>query len=225
MFKKIFKYQHWTILILIALLCFIYFYLENDTALLKGYLWGIRTLHWFVLAILSPIIHQFYVLVCWRSELHFNSISKLLGERGFKLYKIGFATLILSRPITIILLAFSNTMTLNINPYFSYALSIVLLIPSSYLFYSVIRYFGMNRAFGADHFYPEKFKNASFIKQGIFKYTENGMYIYGFLILWIPGILLQSRAALLAALFNHIFIWAHHYFTEVPDIKIIYKGK
>ncbi len=50
------------------------------------------------------------------------------------------------------------------------------------------------------------------------------MYIYGFLILWIPGILLQSKAAPFIALFNHLYIWVHYYFTELPDIKMIYKG-
>ena len=48
------------------------------------------------------------------------------------------------------------------------------------------------------------------------------MYIYGFLILYIPGLLLLSKAALLVAIFNHIFIWAHYYFTERPDMKKIY---
>ena len=59
-------------------------------------------------------------------------------------------------------------------------------------------------------------------KKGIFKYTSNGMYKYVFLLLWIPGILFQSKAALLAALFQHIYIWIHYYFTELPDMKFIY---
>ena len=80
----------------------------------------------------------------------------------------------------------------------------------------------MDRAFGIDHFQPEKFKKEPFIKKGIFKYTSNGMYIYGFLMLWVPGLLLLSKAAILVAVFNHVYIWIHYYFTELPDIKIIY---
>ena len=80
----------------------------------------------------------------------------------------------------------------------------------------------MDRAFGIDHFQPGTIGNESFVKRGIFKYTSNGMYVYGFLILWIPGILFQSEAALIVALFNHIYIWVHYYYTELPDIKIIY---
>lgn len=81
----------------------------------------------------------------------------------------------------------------------------------------------MDRAFGIDHFQPKESKKESFVKKGIFKYTSNGMYIYGFLMLWIPGLLLLSKAAILVALFNHIYIWVHYYFTELPDIKIIYE--
>lgn len=192
-------------------------------AILKGELWGISTLTWFITALLSPIVHQFYVLLCWRYELYNSTISKFFGKKGFILYKLGFAILILSRPITIILLAISNAYTLSINTLLSYMLSGILLIPAIYLFYSIKKYFGFDRAFGIDHFYPEKFKNEPMVKQGIFKYTLNGMYVFGFLILWIPGILLQSKAAVLLALFNHIYIWVHYYFTELPDMKMIYK--
>jgi len=220
---KIFKHQFWHFLILFGLLAFLYNYACGDEAILKGELWGISTITWFVLALLSPIVHQFYVLLCWRYELYYNSISKFFGKKGFSLYKKGFAFLILSRPITLILLAISNAYTWPINTLSSYILSGILLIPAIYLFYSIRKYFGFDRAFGIDHFYPEKFKNEPMVKQGIFKYSANAMYVFGFLILWVPGILLQSKAAVLLALFNHLYIWVHYYFTELPDIKMIYK--
>lgn len=193
-----------------------------DAGFLEGSLWNISTKSWFIAAVLIPIIHQFYVLIFWRSELYYQSISKLFGKNGFKIYKVGFAFLILSRPVLITLLSIANAFTISINPVFSYLLSIILLIPAIYLFYSVSAYFGIDRAMGIDHFNPKKYKNVPFIKKGIFKYTNNGMYIYGFFILWIPGFLLLSKAALLLALFNHIYIWVHYYFTELPDIRIIY---
>jgi len=219
---KIWEYQFWHILILAILLLVLYFLCSADTGFLEGSFWNISTKSWFVAAVLIPIIHQLYVLIFWRSELHYKSISKLFGKNAFKIYKVGFAILFLARPVFITLLAIANSNTIKINPAFSYLLSFILLIPAIYLFYSVRTYFGMDRAFGIDHFYPEKYKNEPFIKKGIFKYTNNGMYIYGFFILWLPGILLQSKAALLLALFNHIYIWIHYYFTELPDIKIIY---
>ena len=48
------------------------------------------------------------------------------------------------------------------------------------------------------------------------------MYTFAFLALWMIGLIFQSRAALLAAGFNHAFVWAHYYFTEYPDMKVIY---
>lgn len=220
---KIFKHQLWHLLILIALLCGLYFYSKSNFAFFEGSLWGISSLNWYVFAILSPIIHQIYVLLCWRSELHFKSISNLFGDFGFPLYKIGFAILIFSRMILIILLAISYRDTLSMNPAFAYILSGILFILAAYLFYSVKRYFGIDRAFGLDHFKPEEVKKMPFAKQGIFKYTSNGMYLYGFLILYIPGLLLQSEAAIIIAFFNHLYIWVHYFFTEKPDMKEIYK--
>lgn len=220
---KIIKHQFWALIILFLLLIALYFYTNTRPTIFKGSLWGISTFYWFVFALLAPILHQFYVLICWRSELHFQSISRFFGEKGFKVYKIVFAFLIFSRLITIVLLAVSSAQTMSMNPLLSYVLSVLLFIPAIYLAYSVARYFGMDRAFGIDHFKPLEAKKQAFVKEGIFKYTSNGMYIYGLLILWIPALLLQSEAALLLALFNHIYIWVHYYFTELPDIKIIYK--
>ena len=220
---KIFKHQQWHILILGGLLFTLCSYLETDTTVLNGDLWGISTLTWATFAILAPIIHQCYVLVCWRSELHYQGLSRLFGKNGFKFYKTGFSILAFSRPVLIVLLAISSSMTLSINPTLSSVLSGLLLIPAVYLFYSVKKYFGFDRAFGIDHFYPEEYRLKPFVDQGIFKYTRNGMYTFGFFLVWVPGFLLQSRAALLLALFSHLYIWVHYYFTELPDIKMIYK--
>ena len=220
---KIFKYQVWHFLILLILLIGVYFCISMDNTLLNGELLGISSSIWLLLAILSPIVHQVYVVVCWRLELHYDSFSKTFGTYGFKVFKLGFGILIFSRLLTILFLAISNSYTLKINIYLACTLALILMIPSVYLFYSVKKYFGIDRAFGLDHFKPEEFKNKSFVKKGIFRYTSNGMYIYGFLILYIPGLILLSKAALLAALFNHLYIWVHYYFTELPDIKLIYQ--
>lgn len=201
----------------------VYYCARIDNSILNGELFGIHTTTWLIIAILSPIVHQIYVLICWRFELFYKGLSKVFGSQAFSLYKIGFAILIFSRILTITLLAISNAHSLKINPILALVIAGLLFIPSAYLFYSVKKYFGMDRAFGIDHFQPNALKNEPFVKKGIFKYTFNGMYIYGFLILWIPGFLLQSKAALLVALFNHIYIWVHYYFTELPDIKTIYK--
>jgi len=217
------QHQFWHLLSLLTLLVGILLLVNKDDSLLLGELGGVSSATWMILAILSPIVHQFYVLVCWRLELHYKCITKAFGAKGFKLYKIGFAILILSRLVTIIVLAISNRNTLSIDPVLAYVIAGILLIPSVYLFYSVQKYFGMDRAFGIDHFHPEELKNTPFVRQGMFKYSSNAMYVFGFMILWIPGLLLMSKAAILVAVFNHIYIWVHFYFTELPDMQIIYK--
>ncbi|MBT8185340.1 MAG: hypothetical protein KJN76_10905 [Eudoraea sp.] len=219
---KILKYQFWHLLLLLILVYGLYIWICLEPLIFKGQLFGAGTEFWFILAVLAPIIHQIYVLICWRYELFYQGISRNFGVNGFKYYKIGFAVLILSRPVSIVLLAISNAQTLALNHTFLYILAAIIAVPAIYLFYSVKMYFGMDRAFGLDHFQPAAFRNEPFVRKGIFKYTSNGMYIYGFLLLWIPGLLWQSKAALLIALFNHIYIWVHYYFTELPDIKFIY---
>ncbi len=219
---KIFKYQLWHVLILAALTFFLYSFAKKDVNFLQGELYGISTLSWCILTFLAAVIHQIYVLIFWRAELHYQSLTKWFGERGFKLFKVGFAVLILSRPVTITCLAIANAQTISINTTFAYVLAALLFAPAVYLFYSLRTYFGIDRAFGIDHFYPEKFKNEKMVKKGIFKYTSNAMYVFGFFALWIPGILFQSKAAIFLALFSHIYIWVHYYTTELPDMKIIY---
>ena len=86
---------------------------------------------------------------------------------------------------------------------------------------SVKRYFGFKRAFGVDHFDPS-YRSVPFVKKGIFRFTGNGMYTFGFFLLWIPGLWYASISALCVALFNHLYIWVHYYSTELPDIKRIY---
>ena len=224
---KIFNNQFWHLLSLAILLpILIYFINKNEVDILYGGLWHIETYIWLIAAILAPIVHQIYVLICWRSELYYHSISKAFGRKtGFKLYKIGFIIFILLRVVTIVILAISNEGTLYIDPILSYSLAVLFAIPVVYLFYSVFNYFGIDRAFGIDHFEPETANNLVMVKEGIFKYTPNAMYVFGFLILWIPGFIFLSKAALLAALFNHIYIWVHYYFTELPDMKFIYGKK
>jgi hypothetical protein len=51
------------------------------------------------------------------------------------------------------------------------------------------------------------------------------MYALGFLALWAIGIAAGSRAALVAAAFQHAFIWAHYRWIERADMQVIYEGR
>lgn len=173
------------------------------------------------MAIAIPVIHQVYVWLIWRLELYQSTFTKRYGlKRSFSIYSTGFSILFVSRLITIIILAYSNKDTLHINPVLTYALTLLITTLVVYLFYSVKKYFTIERAYGIDHF--DKHYSEPYVKKGIFKYTDNGMYVFGLMILYLPGLLLLSEAALLAALFNHVYIWVHYYFTERPDMLEIY---
>ena len=219
--KQIFKNQLFHLLSLAILLLIVHSCLTNCSEILNGSLLGISTKTWLLLAIAVPIVHQIYVWLIWRLELYNRTFTKRFGiNRAFNIYAIGFTILFVSRLLSIIALASSNNNTLHIKPVFSYTLAAIITPFIIYLFYSVKKYFTVKRAYGIDHF--DKNYNLPFEKKGIFKYTDNGMYVVGLLILYLPGLLLFSKAAILAAIFNHAYIWSHYYFTERPDMQKIY---
>ncbi len=213
--------QHLALLAaLIAALMAVITLIPGDSVM-AGELWGISTPIWFAIAIATPILHQVYVWLIWRLELHHGWVSQTFGERGFGIYAAGFTVLFVARLISIILLAWSNRGTLGLNPNLAYVLALVLLVPAIYTFYSVKKYFGLKRAYGIDHF-DSAYRDMPFVSEGMFRYSSNAMYFFGLLILWTPGLLFLSQAAILAALFNHIYIWVHYYCTELSDINRIY---
>ena len=219
--RRIFRYQIWHLLSLVVLLFAINLYLARGTDVYVGAFWNIDTVLWFWLAIAVPVIHQIYVWLVWRCELYKRIFTKRFGiERSFSVYAVLFSLLFAGRLIAIIILAFSNKGTLHLNRIIAYALVLIVTPLVIYLFYSVRKYFTIRRAYGIDHFDPSY--SESYVKKGIFKYTDNGMYVFGLMVLYLPGLLFLSEAAILAAVFNHAYIWVHYYFTERPDMLEIY---
>ena len=193
--------------------------------ILEGVFLGLSTRTWLILSVLFPILHQIYVVILWRGELYYGWLSKILGERAFTAWAVGFMILFLARPITIFALAMANRGTLAIPLWINIPLVGICLGIVVYMTYSFIKYFGAERALGMDHFKPTEYRELPFVGEGIFKWSSNAMYTYAFLALWMIGLIFNSKAALLAALFNHIYIWAHYYFTERPDMQYIYRDK
>ncbi len=219
--KNIFRYQVWHLMAAGILLAAMRMFLTANLDIMTEQLWGVSSVTWFWLAVAVPVVHQLYVLLAWRLELYYNLFTARLGlKKAFRIYATGFSILFTGRLVSIIIVAWSDRNTLAIPPLSAYLTAGALLPVVLYLFYSVKKYFGIERAFGIDHF--DKSYNKAYEKRGIFRYTDNGMYVFGLMILYLPGLLLLSKAALAVALFNHIFIWAHYYCTELPDMKEIY---
>jgi protein-S-isoprenylcysteine O-methyltransferase Ste14 len=145
----------------------------------------------------------------------------LFGKSDFLVFSIIFSILFLGRPVSLILLGLSNADSLPLPFFWRVFLSLILLVPTVYFIHSVKKYFGIKRAFGADHFDPV-YRDLPLVTEGIYKYTSNSMYTIGFFSLWIIAILFASKAALLVAGFSHMYIWVHYYTVEKPDMEVIY---
>ncbi|HUE98001.1 MAG TPA: hypothetical protein VMN99_02035 [Anaerolineales bacterium] len=163
MFEK--QPQHY--LLLIILLLSVYFFATGDV--LAGQLWGIRTQVWLWIAVGTPVIHQIVVALLWRAELYHNIMTGWFDVKAFSVYKGIFTILFVGRPVTLIFLGISNANTLNLNPTLAYVLAGILFIPFAYTMYSVVNYFGIDRAYGEDHFKSSIYRNKPFVKQGMFK--------------------------------------------------------
>ena len=179
-----------------------------------GSIAGVSTGTWFLGALAVPILHQIYVALVWRLQLAH-------GNQSFRVYLVVFFVLFILRMMSTIALAVANAGSLDLALGVRVAAAAFVFVPTVYLFYSVWRYFGFLRAAGADHFDP-KYRNMPLVREGIFRYTSNGMYTYGLLALYIPGLLTGSAAALTVALFQHAYIWVHYWCTELPDLRRIH---
>ncbi len=178
---------------------------------------------WSLVAIAVPILHQQWVWLFWRLELSSSWFTRHWGFRlGFGVYAVGFMFMFAGRLVALIPVGIASKGSLGLPVWLTCGAAALITVPVAYLAWSVGRYFTISRALGIDHF--DKTYNVPFERRGIFRYTNNGMYIYGFLFLYYPGLLYASEQALLIALFNHLYIWTHYFFTERPDMEVIYGG-
>ena len=173
---------------------------------------------WFWAAIALPILHQTFVWLAWRSELNGRHFSR---KFGFGIYLLIFFVLFLGRFVSLAALAWADQGSLGLDPQLAIVLAIIIAVPGLYAMYSVQRYFGMKRAAGADHFDPS-YRDMPLVRDGIFRFTDNGMYVYAFLLFWAIAIGLNSLAALWVAGFSHAYIWVHYVATEKPDMDYLY---
>ena len=172
----------------------------------------------FWLAVASPILHQVWVWVAWRNELNSSSISRSVG---FAAYLWVCFSLFAGRFFTLALLAISDQGSLGLFPTILISLTVILLLLGLFAMINVKLYFGMSRAAGGDHF-DQRFRDMPLVKEGIFRYTKNGMYVFAFLLFWAIAIGFNSASALVVAAFSHAYIWVHYYATEKPDMDFLY---
>lgn len=171
-------------------------------------------------AVAFPIVHQIFVWLAWRLELLSSATSKTIGFNG---YIAVFFLLFGGRFVSLFALAWMDRGTLHLQALPRLALTGIMALLGIYAMYSVTRFFGMARAAGADHFDP-RYREMPLVTGGIFRYTNNGMYVYAFLLFWAISVGFDSSAALAVSAFSHAYIWVHFYSTEKPDMNYLYSA-
>lgn len=169
-------------------------------------------------AITIPVFHQIFVWLAWRVELRSGATSRSIGFGG---YVAGFFLLFAGRFVSLFILGWLDQGSVHIHALPRVLITTALAALGIYAMYSVMRYFGMTRAAGADHFEP-RYRHMPLVQGGIFRFTSNGMYLYAFLLFWAIAVGFSSSAALLVAAFSHAYIWVHFYATEKPDMGYLY---
>jgi hypothetical protein len=217
----IFERQWLHVLAVVVALPTLWFMSMNCGCFHRGSFCGLSTWQWFWISVEIPIAHQLFVWVCWRTELHRGLLSRVFGSFAFPLYGSIFLVFLVARLMSVLLLALASHETLPGNPLISRRAAVVVAIPVAYLTYSVVRYFSISRAMGADHF-DESYRSMPLETRGIHRFTSNGMYIFGMMALYLPALWYASRPAMVAAVFGHLYIWVHYFTTEKPDMRRIY---
>jgi len=178
---------------------------------------GISAKSWFLFSMMTPLLHQGYVWLCWRSELCWKTISRTIG---FKAYAVIFIIIMILR-LSSIGLCFADYGTWFTPGWIAWSVSVLIFIPFIYTIYSVKKYFGFMRAAGIDHFDPS-YKDIPFERRGIFKWSSNAMYTYGLAIPFGFAIATGSQSMFIVSFYTYISIWLHYFCTEREDFKVIY---
>ena len=210
-----FKNQIWHIGSLLFL-----FYLGNQIVDFENNLnvfFGISVKNWFLFSMTTPLLHQGYVWLCWRSELCWKTISTTIG---FKAYAVIFIIIMISRLFSIGL-CFADYSSWFNPGWIAWTISVLIFIPFIYTIYSIKKYFGFMRATGIDHFDPN-YKNIPFEKRGIFKWSSNAMYTFATVVFFGFAISAGSKAMFVFAAYTYIGGWLHYFCTEKEDFKVIY---
>ncbi len=173
------------------------------------------------IAIASAALHQAVVALFWRSELFGGHISAQLGPRGFGAFGALFFILFALRVGVVLWASAAIPATLEAPSVLRYGTLAVAGALSLWTVVSVFTCFGVKRALGADHFFPE-YRSMPLVRRGPFRITPNAMYTFGTLLFLLPGLLFDSTAGLAAGVIHYCAVWLHYLFTERPDFAAIY---
>jgi hypothetical protein len=182
---------------------------------------GLTDTTWFLICISVAIVHQTYVWVGWRGQLGWQVFTRIFGRNDFLVFCLIFFPLLLARPTLVFVVAWSDRGSLVLATWIALLCGGLLLVPALITGHSVVRYFGFARAAGADHF-RNRYRRMPLVTNGVFRWIDNPMYVLAFFGLWSIALVMKSQLALVAAIFQHGYIWAHYLGTEKPDMALLY---
>jgi hypothetical protein len=185
---------------------------------------GLTDTAWFALCLGVAVIHQVYVWIAWRAQLGWKVFTRVFGEGDFAAYNAVFFPLLVLRAVLVAAISVADARSLRLPTGLALGLGALLSVPALYTGWSVGRYFGFARAAGGDHF-RRRFREMPLVHQAAFAWTPNAMYTLAFLGLWSIALLTRSHAGLVAALFQHAYIWVHYLCTEEPDMELLYGSR
>jgi len=219
--RKFFENQGYHLLVWVVLGGLLYLesrrYIDSSTTRICGW----SPTKWLLVSWIFAALHQGWIWFFWRQELYRGQITSWFGPRGFLIFRIGFVVFATARLVSLIPISLATSGTLFMPRWLPLGLIVITTPPILWGLFSVVAYFGVTRAFGADHF-DEIYRGGTLEIRGIFKYVPNSMYTVVLLALYHPGLLMSSRLGLIAALAHHLFVWTHFFCTERPDMREIY---
>ena len=160
---KILEKQAYHFLAILILAAGVWFAARGE--ILEGSWLGLSTRVWLILSVLFPVLHQIYVVICWRGELYYGWLSKILGEKAFTFWGFGFMILFLARPITVFALGIANRGTMAIPLWINLPLIGICLAVVAYMGYSFVKYFGVERALGRAPFSTRNVSKPAFCQR------------------------------------------------------------
>lgn len=191
------------------------------SSILKGTWLGVHVYSFFVWALAVPVLQQVAVAAVWRGQLCHRVLTRPFGDAGFVVWGAIFMPLLVLRPLLVLAVGIADLGSLGFSPPVGWISGGLLLLPALWAMHSVLKYFGIPRALGADHFF-ERYRAMPMVRGGAFAHSANAMYSFVFLGLWGVALITGSRAALAVAAFQHAYIWVHWYCTEQPDGVVLY---
>jgi hypothetical protein len=182
---------------------------------------GLLDTHWFWWGLGLSVLHQVLVWMVFRGQLGWGVLTRWFGEHDLTVWGAVFLPLMASRPLMLLGLAIADRGSMASPRILQLVLGIGLLLPSLYAMYSVMRYFGVPRALGGDHFRLQ-YRQMPLVTEGAYRWTPHAMYMLVFLAMWAIAFLAGSMAALSLAAFEHAYVWVHYFCTEKPDMELMY---